>query len=94
MIARRTSASTPSDVADVGNPTSATQSALSTSATYYWHVRAVNGGGTTYANGVSGTYWNFSTVPPAPGSFARSAPSSAISDCATGLKDDNCRFHK
>ena len=33
---------------------------LAASTTYYWQVRAVNGCGTTYANG--GTWWSFTTV--------------------------------
>ena len=42
-------------------PTSATQVAVTLSArtTYYWQVRAVNGAGTTDANG--GTWWSFRT---------------------------------
>jgi hypothetical protein len=29
--------------------------------TLYWHVRAVNGGGTTYADGNAGAFWGFAT---------------------------------
>jgi hypothetical protein len=38
---------------------------------YYWQVRAINTGGTTYANG--GTWWSFTTLP-LPGAFNKSAP--------------------
>jgi hypothetical protein len=47
-------------------------SGLSTNTTYYWQVRAINPGGTTYANGA--TWWSFSTLPPAPGEFDRLTP--------------------
>ena len=45
---------------------------LSPSATYYWQVRAVNPGGTTYADGVT-TDWSFSTAA-LPGAFAKTSP--------------------
>jgi hypothetical protein len=51
---------------------------LSTGVTYYWQVRAVNAGGTTYANG--GTWWSFTTIPPAPGSFSKSNPASGTTN--------------
>jgi hypothetical protein len=40
--------------------------------TYYWQVRAINGGGATYAN--NGTYWSFTTVPPPPGDLFKVTP--------------------
>ena len=40
--------------------TSANLTGLSISTTYYWQVRAVNGIGTTYANG--NTWWSFTTT--------------------------------
>jgi hypothetical protein len=43
----------------VGNVTSAALSGLGTSTTYSWQVRAVNGQGTTQADG--GTWWGFTT---------------------------------
>ena len=43
-----------------GTNTSVGLSSLSAGATYYWQVRAVNGDGTTSANG--GTWWRFTTV--------------------------------
>jgi hypothetical protein len=46
-----------------GLETSIGLSGLSTGTTYYWHVRAVNGFGTTYANGSSTAFWSFSTIP-------------------------------
>jgi predicted phage tail protein len=30
--------------------------------TYYWQVRAVNGQGTTYANGSEASFWSFTTL--------------------------------
>ena len=55
-----------------GASTSVGLSGLTTSTTYYWQVRAVNPGGTTAAD--VGTWWSFSTVPPAPGAFSKSNP--------------------
>jgi hypothetical protein len=43
----------------VGNVLSAALSGLATSTTYSWQVRAVNGQGTTLADG--GTWWQFTT---------------------------------
>ena len=45
---------------------------LSTNTIYYWQVRAVNAGGTTYAD--AGAWRSFTTVPNAPGAFGKSAP--------------------
>jgi peptide/nickel transport system substrate-binding protein len=36
---------------------------LMPSTTYYWHVRAVNAGGTTYSNGADTAFWSFTTRP-------------------------------
>jgi hypothetical protein len=44
-----------------GTNTSISLSGLATNTTYYWHVRANNAGGTTYANGSSTTFWSFTT---------------------------------
>jgi hypothetical protein len=52
--------------------TSVGLSGLSPATIYYWQVRAVNIGGTTYANG--GTWWSFTTALPFPGSFNKTAP--------------------
>ena len=38
-------------------------SGLVAGATYYWQVRAVNGGGMTYANGAATAFWSFTTTP-------------------------------
>ena len=61
-----------------GSNTSVVLGSLATSATYYWQVRAVNPGGTTYAN--TSTWWSFSTVPPAPGVFAKSSPANGATN--------------
>lgn len=45
-------------------------SPLASGTTYYWQVRAVNGDGTTDADG--GSWWSFSTVP---GNFSKTSPS-------------------
>ncbi len=51
-----------SDWADNGTSASKTfTNELYGGATYYWQARAVNGAGTTYANGSSSAYWIFST---------------------------------
>jgi hypothetical protein len=46
-----------------GAKTSASLSGLSANTVYYWHVRAVNVGGTTYSNGNSTAFWSFITAP-------------------------------
>ena len=56
-----------------GASTSVGLTGLSTSATYYWQVRAVNGGGTTYANGALNAFWSFTTGT-LPGAFAKTSP--------------------
>ena len=53
----------------VGNLTSAALSGLGQSTTYSWQVRAVNGQGTTQADG--GTWWQFTTQGPLPGAFGK-----------------------
>jgi subtilisin-like proprotein convertase family protein len=63
-----------------GASTSVGLSGLAASTTYYWHVRAVNGGGTTYANGAATAFWSFTTGS-LPGAFAKTSPANG----ATGL---------
>ena len=58
---------------NVGVATSTFLSGLSPATTYYWHVRAVNAGGTTYSNGGATAFWNFTTGS-APGAFNKTAP--------------------
>jgi M6 family metalloprotease-like protein len=41
-------------------------------ATYYWQVRSVGPGGTTYANGSAASFWSFTTA--SPGSFSKLTP--------------------
>jgi hypothetical protein len=56
-----------------GAATSVGLSGLSATTTYYWHVRAVNGFGTTYTNGSGTAFWSFTTgIPPA--AFNKSLP--------------------
>jgi hypothetical protein len=54
-----------------GSNTSVELSGLSPGSTYYWHVRAVNPFGETLAED---GYWSFTTVPPPPDAFGKSAP--------------------
>jgi hypothetical protein len=44
-----------------GIATSKTLSGLNATTTYYWQVRAVNSGGTTYANHSTVAFWSFTT---------------------------------
>jgi hypothetical protein len=62
-----------------GTATSVSLSGLSNNTTYYWQVRAVNTNGTTSSD--SGTYWSFTTVVAAPGSFNKASPANG----ATGV---------
>jgi predicted outer membrane repeat protein len=66
----------PSDCAgpwtSTNEATFATISGLDTSTTYFWQVRSVNPGGTTFAN--SETWWSFTTVPDAPAAFGKIGP--------------------
>ena len=62
--------------------TSKSLSGLLPGTTYYWHVRAINNAGTTYANGSEVAFWSFRTaLGPPPGAFDKSSPSNG----ATGL---------
>lgn len=72
-----------------GTNISVTLSGLSASTTYYWQVRAVMPGGTTYANelpypppGSTGTWWSFTTLTAPPGAFAKSSPANATTSVA------------
>ncbi len=45
-----------------GTSTSAALSGLAPGATYYWHARATNAAGTTYANGSATAFWSFTVA--------------------------------
>jgi hypothetical protein len=64
-----------------GSSTSAALAGLSKSTQYEWQVRAVNAGGTTYANG--GSWWSFTTIPLPPAGFDKLTPDNAASDIPT-----------
>jgi hypothetical protein len=66
-----------------GLSTSKSLSGLSGNTTYYWHVRAVNSGGTTYADGTGTAFWSFTTMPVPPAAFGKSSPVNG----ATGQSD-------
>ena len=55
-----------------GTSTSVALSGLSGATAYYWHVRSVNAGGTTYAD--SNTWWSFTTQVVRPGDFGKLTP--------------------
>jgi hypothetical protein len=57
-----------------GAGTSVAPSGLSGGTTYYWHVRATNASGTTYADGSSTASWSFTTGVPPPGAFGKISP--------------------
>jgi len=61
-----------------GTGTSAALSGLKDSTTYFWHVRALNTGGATYADGSATTFWSFTTLA-LPGSFSHASPSNGAS---------------
>lgn len=65
---------------DAGSGTSVIAGGLAPATTYYWQVRAMNGWGSTEADG--GTWWSFTTGPPA--EFGKAVPA----DGATGQSAD------
>jgi hypothetical protein len=65
-----------------GGATSIGLSGLSTGTTYYWHVRALNNIGTTYANGSATAFWPFTTGSP-PGVFNKLNPSNSATSVST-----------
>lgn len=67
---------------DNGTSQSVDLSALAPSTTYYWQVRAVNTGGTTYADG---NYWWSFAVPPPPADFGKTTPTNGALDQFTSL---------
>jgi alpha-tubulin suppressor-like RCC1 family protein len=67
----------------VGSATSAGLGGLAYGTTYYWHARAVNAGGTTYANGSATAYWSFTTQVLPPGAFGKTAPPNGATGVAT-----------
>ena len=63
---------------NVGTLQTASLSGLVYGVTSYWHVRANNAAGTTYANGSTSAYWSFVTQNTRPGAFNKSQPSSGV----------------
>lgn len=57
---------------DAGTALSAPVGGLVRKTTYTWQVRASNGAGNTEANG--GIWWQFTTIPLAPGNFGKTNP--------------------
>ena len=68
-----------------GSSTSKSLSGLATTTTYYWQVRAVNPGGTTYGDGSGTAFWSFTTVPNPPSAFTKTSPGSGATDQPIGL---------
>jgi len=58
-------------------------SGLAEETTYYWHVKAINSGGTTYAEGSETAFWSFTTEVSPPGAFGKSSPSNGTTDEST-----------
>lgn len=65
-----------------GTSTMVLVSGLSSSTTYYWHVRANNSVGTTYTNGNQTAYWSFTTEG-IPGQFGKISPADWAIDVST-----------
>jgi hypothetical protein len=63
---------------DNGTATSKALTGLAFNTTYYWHVKAVNNMGTTYANAVT-TDWSFKTGN-VPGAFNKTAPANNLTN--------------
>ena len=68
-----------------GTSTSKVLSSLTRATTYYWHVRAVNAGGTTYADGSSTAYRSFTTIPNPPAAFNKTSPATGVTNQPTSL---------
>jgi hypothetical protein len=66
-----------------GASTSKVLSGLSNGTSYYWHVRALNAGGTTYADGASTAFWSFATLPAAPAAFGKTSPANGATGQST-----------
>jgi hypothetical protein len=57
-----------------GANTSVLVSGLTRGTPHYWHVRALNGIGTTYANDAASTFWVFTPAASEPGAFTKTGP--------------------
>ena len=57
-----------------GTSTSTVVAGLSAGTSYYWHVRATNAGGTTYAGASATAHSTFTTQVTLPGAFLKTAP--------------------
>jgi M6 family metalloprotease-like protein len=69
-----------------GTSTGAMLAGLAQNTTYYWQVRALNTGGTTYANGSATAFWSFTTTSgPLPGAFSKTSPANGARGEATSL---------
>jgi len=68
-----------------GTSTNKTLSGLNADTVYYWHVRAVNSGGTTYANASSTAFWSFTTKSNPPGAFNKSSPANGVTNQPANL---------
>ncbi|HQX82546.1 MAG TPA: M36 family metallopeptidase, partial [Vicinamibacterales bacterium] len=66
-----------------GTNTSVGLSGLPAGTAHYWHVRAINPGGTTYAEGNSATFWSFTTQVAAPGAFSHTSPANSATGQST-----------
>jgi hypothetical protein len=69
----------------IGNQTLAMVAGFAEDSIYYWQVRAVNAGGTTYADGSAAAFWSFRTTAGLlPGAFSKTSPA----DNAVGQPTD------
>ena len=65
-----------------GTNTSVGLAGLTAGTTHFWHVRATNAGGTTYADGAATSFWSFTTQVAAPGAFAKTSPATGVGNLA------------
>ena len=66
-----------------GNSTTVNLSNLTAGTTYYWHVKAISAGGTSYADGSAAAFWSFTTQVAAPAAFSHTSPANAATGQAT-----------
>ncbi len=80
-----TNDNTCSNWVSTGTETSASLNGLAENTAYFWQVRVVNSGGSTYANGSATAFWSFTTLLNPPQAFDKLSPANGTSGKLTTL---------